>query len=96
MEASAQSGLPILSRYSKPQKPIEILQEIERKCFSIKFLIKEKQKIIGQVRLYLMYNELQSRPFGLMDDLFVVEEFRSNGWGRKLVDSHCFANFGRQ
>jgi GNAT superfamily N-acetyltransferase len=66
---------------------MQIQQQIEKRSFAIKFTINEDLKVAGRVRLYIIYNELHDEPFGLMEDLFVEEMFRSKGIGRKLVDA---------
>ncbi|MCL5666325.1 MAG: GNAT family N-acetyltransferase [Patescibacteria group bacterium] len=42
-------------------------------------------KEIGRVFLYLIKNDLHKKPYGLVEDLFVEKEYRSQGLGTRLV-----------
>jgi GNAT superfamily N-acetyltransferase len=42
-------------------------------------------KIIGRAFLFLIYNDLHSKPYGLLEDVFVEEEYRGKGIGKELV-----------
>lgn len=53
------------------------------KC--IKLEIKDGKKIVGRVFLYIIYNDLHKKPYGLMEDLFVNEKYRGAGLGKKLL-----------
>lgn len=46
----------------------------------------DDDKIIGRAWLFLIFNDLHEAPYGLMEDVFVNEEFRSGGYGTKLVE----------
>ena len=64
--------------------------EIQQKVVSasgIKFFIEKDSQEIGRATLYLMHNDLHQRPFGLLEDVFVKEEFRGQGFGTKLVQA---------
>lgn len=52
---------------------------------AVKFEIKEGTKIVGRAFLYIIQNDLHENPYGLLEDLFVEEEYRSHGLGRQLV-----------
>jgi len=52
---------------------------------AIKFEIKEGKKTIGRAFLYIIKNDLHKAPYGLLEDLFVEEEYRSQGLGKKLL-----------
>lgn len=41
----------------------------------------------GRARLYVIKNDLHEKPYGLLEDVFVHEDFRSNGVARNLVES---------
>ena len=47
--------------------------------------IKDGKKVVGRAFLYIIQNGLHKRPYGLMEDLFVVETYRSQGLGKKLI-----------
>ncbi len=42
---------------------------------------------IGRGFLYLMYNDLHKEPFGLIEDVFVDEQYRGQGLGTRLVEA---------
>ncbi len=52
---------------------------------AVKFEIKEGKKIVGRAFLYIIQNDLHENPYGLLEDLFVEEEYRSQGLGRQLI-----------
>ncbi len=61
---------------------------IENKEFSgkgIRLSLIENAKEIGHCYLYLLHNDLHTEPFGLLEDVFVLEEHRGQGNGKKLV-----------
>src|SRR5581483_9973535 len=51
----------------------------------IKIEVVEGSKKVGRAFLYLIYNDLHKRPYGLMEDVFVDEAMRGQGLGTKLV-----------
>jgi len=53
--------------------------------YGIKFSIIENGKEAARTFLYVMNNGLHEEPFGLMEDVFVHEEYRRKGYGEKLV-----------
>jgi GNAT superfamily N-acetyltransferase len=52
----------------------------------------------GRAFLYVLSNELHDTPFGLIEDVFVEEQFRGQGIGQRLISmaihfarlSHCY------
>lgn len=66
---------------------MEIRKEIEKKSYAVKFIAEIDGKQIGRAYLYLIYNGLHENPYGLMEDVFVEEEFRGKGIGTALVQS---------
>jgi GNAT superfamily N-acetyltransferase len=42
-------------------------------------------KIIGRAFLFLVYNDLHPKPYGLLEDVFVEEKYRGKGIGKELV-----------
>lgn len=40
---------------------------------------------VGHAYLYFMTNDLHDEPFGLMEDVFVSESVRGQGFGTRLV-----------
>jgi len=51
----------------------------------IKFFIEQDGKEVARAFLYILKNDLHDEPFGFMEDVFVAEEYRSQGLGTKLV-----------
>ncbi|MDD5177925.1 MAG: GNAT family N-acetyltransferase [Candidatus Nanoarchaeia archaeon] len=52
----------------------------------IKFYIEKDGKEIARAYLYLMYNDLHDKPFGLLEDVFVEESLRGQGIGTELLN----------
>ena len=42
---------------------------------------------IARARVYFLHNDLHEHPFALLEDVFVQEAFRSQGYGAKIVQS---------
>ena len=61
-----------------------ILKEIPSK--SIRFSIEKEGKEIGRVFLQFVVNDLHEKPYGLIEDLFVHEEFRKRGFSKILME----------
>ena len=51
----------------------------------IKFSTVESDLEIAKAYLYLMHNNLHQEPFGLLEDVYVAEDYRGKGLGSKLV-----------
>lgn len=51
----------------------------------IRFEVKEANKVVGRAFLYIIKNDLHKKPYGLLEDLFVEEEYRGEGLGKKLL-----------
>jgi len=51
----------------------------------INFFIEEKGRKIGRATLLFGHNDLHDKPFGLLEDVFVVEDMRGQGIGDALV-----------
>ncbi|MFA6105531.1 MAG: GNAT family N-acetyltransferase [Patescibacteria group bacterium] len=64
-----------------------IKKEIEKRSYAVKFTAEKDGQEIGRVFLYIMYNYLHDEPFGYMEDLFVDEKFRGQGFGKNLVEN---------
>ncbi|MBI2459029.1 MAG: GNAT family N-acetyltransferase [Parcubacteria group bacterium] len=50
----------------------------------IKFFIENNGREVARAYLYILNNS-HERPFGFMEDVFVEENYRSQGWGGKLI-----------
>ena len=53
----------------------------------VKFIAEENGKPVGRAFLYILKNDLHEAPFGFLEDVFVEEQFRKAGIGRKLVEA---------
>lgn len=42
-------------------------------------------KEVGRAYLYVLRNDLHAKPFGFMEDVFVDDQHRGNGYGEALV-----------
>ena len=49
--------------------------------------VSENEQEIGRLWLYILYNNLHKEPYGLLEDVFVEENHRAKGVGKKLVQS---------
>jgi N-acetylglutamate synthase-like GNAT family acetyltransferase len=61
------------------------IKKTEKQSRAIKWEIKENDKVIGRAFLYLIYNDLHSEPYGLIEDIFIDDNQRGKGMGTKLV-----------
>lgn len=52
---------------------------------AIKFELKQGKKTVGRAYLYLVTNNLHKKPYGLLEDVFVEDEYRGRGLGTKLI-----------
>ncbi|MBT3356590.1 GNAT family N-acetyltransferase [bacterium] len=62
------------------------ISEEDKICLGKQFSIKESGEEIGRASLYLVHNNLHSRPFAFLEDVFIHESRRGSGLGTKLVD----------
>lgn len=64
--------------------------ELKTKEFSaqgIKFFVEKEGKEIGRGFLYLLKNDLHEHPFGFLEDVFVEEEYRKQGYGKLIIEA---------
>ncbi len=52
-----------------------------------KLTITKDHKELARIYLYFIQNDLHDKPYALMEDLFVQEEFRGQGYGKKMVQA---------
>jgi len=52
---------------------------------AIRLSVKEGDKEIGRAFLYLIKNDLNERPYGLLEDVYILEEYRGQGYGKQLI-----------
>ncbi len=53
----------------------------------VKFIAEENGAVVGRAYLYLIKNDLHAEPYGLLEDVFVEEEYRGRGLGTKLAQA---------
>ena len=53
----------------------------------IKITVEKDSKIVGRVYLYLINNDLHEKAYGVLEDLYVDEEYRNKGIGQQLVEA---------
>ncbi|OGH59509.1 MAG: hypothetical protein A2725_01665 [Candidatus Magasanikbacteria bacterium RIFCSPHIGHO2_01_FULL_33_34] len=66
---------------------MKLIKHEPKDCKSIKIEIEDNGKIGGRAFLYIINNDLHDRPYGLLEDLFVEEDFRGKGFGKKLFEA---------
>ena len=65
---------------------IKIKQEIKNNLKVIKFIAEKDEVVLGRVYLYLIYNDLHHEPFALIEDLYVGDLVRGQGFGTTLIN----------
>jgi GNAT superfamily N-acetyltransferase len=64
---------------------MKLSKAIKKDVYGVKLTFTLKGKVIGRAFLYILKNDLHKRPFGLLEDVFVDQNFRSRGLGSQLV-----------
>ena len=64
---------------------MEIKKEIKKDGYAVKIVAEENGRVFGRAYLYVIFNDLGRGPYGLLEDVFVEEIFRSRGVGSQLV-----------
>lgn len=65
---------------------------------ALRLSIKKDNREIAHVFLYFLHNDLHAQPLAYLEDVFVEEQFRGQGLGRKIVEiaineakkAHCY------
>lgn len=52
---------------------------------ALKYFVEKDGKEIARSYLYIIKNDLHDEPYGLLEDLFVDENYRSQGLGTDLL-----------
>lgn len=52
---------------------------------SVKVEVIDGTKKAGRAYLYIIKNDLHDRPYGLLEDLYIEEEFRGKGIGKQIL-----------
>lgn len=63
---------------------MELKKEIKQSQ-AIKFFVVNNDQVVGRAYLYLIHNDLHDKPYGLLEDVYVEEEYRSHGIGNQLL-----------
>jgi len=61
------------------------IKQKEINASGIKFSMEKEGKEVGRAYLFIMHNDLHEEPFGLLEDVYVEEEYREQGLGTELV-----------
>ena len=75
-----------------------IIKQKKISVYGFKFFIKDGRQEMARAYLYILKNGLHQRPFGLVEDIFVVKSQRGRGLGTALVKTvitaarknHCY------
>ena len=59
---------------------MELKKQTEKKSFAVKITWNDSGQEVARARLYVMYNDLHQEPFGFMEDVFLDEKFRGQGF----------------
>ena len=53
----------------------------------IRFSVEKDGREVGRAYLYLLKNDLHSQPFGLLEDVFVEQDYRGAGVAKELLEA---------
>ncbi len=66
---------------------MQLKKEIKKESYAVKIIAEENGREIGHAYLYLLFNDLHSAPYGLVEDVYVEEDFRGAGAGTQLAQA---------
>lgn len=66
---------------------MEVKQERQDKAYTIKFSIDVEDRVAGWGFLIVIQNDRHKEPYGMMENIYIEEEFRGNGYGKKIVST---------
>ncbi len=53
--------------------------------YALKFTAEDQGKTVGRAYLYILKNDLHEEPFAFLEDVFVEETYRKQGFGSQLI-----------
>ena len=62
-----------------------VTRSIFKKPYAIKFEIREKRKKVAWAYLYFIFQDRHREPYGLMENVYVEQEYRNRGYGTVLI-----------
>ena len=65
---------------------MEVKKEKINKSFAIKITLEEDKKILGWAYLYVIFQDRHAEPYGLMENVYVEQKYRTRGLGKQLVE----------
>lgn len=72
-------------KYENNLTNMEYTKEIKKDCYAVKITANENGEPVGRAFLYIIYNDLHDKPYGLVEDIWVEENFRGYGLGTQLL-----------
>ena len=65
---------------------MEIKKEIKNDSYAIKIMLEENEKIFGWAFVYIMFQDRHPEPYAYLENVYVEQKYRSQGFGKKLVE----------
>ena len=56
---------------------------LQSNFYKFEYMIDGKR--VGRAFLFIIYNDLHQKPYGLLEDVFVEEKYRGKGIGKELI-----------
>ena len=72
-------------KVTKMGKQAAIKKSLYKKPFALKFEVKDKKKLVAWGFLYFIFAYRHKEPYGVMDNVYVEKEYRSHGFGSKII-----------
>ena len=64
-----------------------IINQQQQNTEAIRFSLVDKQNIeMGRAYLYFLVNDLHQQPYGFIEDVFILEKIRGQGYGKILIN----------
>lgn len=64
---------------------MEIISEVKKDTYAVKFTATENGEVLGWVYLFLIFESRHNEPYGLMGNLYIEMGHRGKGIGTKLI-----------